>query len=314
MQQNLYTIGEVARLSGLSVQTIRYYSDIGVLPPARVTEAGYRLYSEADCARLELVRTLRGLGFGLETIAELLKGERSPAEAVALQLEALEVQLRSLRRQQTVLRAVGQGEEPAILARLGRMHTLSSLDKLEREDFLAQHLKRGLGGTTGDPGVWRAAVLDLPEHLSEEGLETWLELAEIAASEEFQETLRRQMQPLEGMDEAQWKAWGAQMQASLAQAIQAVRGDLPPDGKAAQEILAGWVMALAQVQDRTPDPEFEGWLLEYFQSVHSPQIDRYWELVARLKGWEYTPVYAQAFHWLLEGLRWRLAQARTLEP
>lgn len=312
MQQGLYTIGEVAKLSGLPVQTIRYYSDIGVLPPSQVTQAGYRLYSQADCARLELVRTLRGLGFDLETIANLLSGELSPSEAVGLQLEALEVQLRSLRRQQLVLRAVMQGEESAILARLGRMQTLSSLDKLEREAFLAQHLKRGLGGTTGDPAVWRAAVLDLPESLSEEGLEAWLELAEIGSSPEFQQTLRRQMQPLEGLDAAQIQAWNLQTQGLIAQAIEAVRGNLLPDSQESQEILKNWIAQFARLQNRQPDDEVAGWMLQYFESAHSPRMDRYWELVARLKGWEYTPIYAQAYAWLLEGLRWRLAQPRKL--
>lgn len=79
------------------MQTIRYYSDIGVLPPSLVTEGGYRLYSEADFARLELVRTLRGLGFDLQTIA--------PSDALKPQIEVLEVQMCSLERQRSVLKS-----------------------------------------------------------------------------------------------------------------------------------------------------------------------------------------------------------------
>jgi DNA-binding transcriptional MerR regulator len=53
-KDGLYKIGELSRLSGVSIKTIRHYSDQGVLPPSGVTEAGYRLYSEADRSRLEL--------------------------------------------------------------------------------------------------------------------------------------------------------------------------------------------------------------------------------------------------------------------
>jgi len=53
------SIGELAHLTGLPVKTIRYYSDIGLVPEARRTDAGYRRYDDAGLARLELVRTLR---------------------------------------------------------------------------------------------------------------------------------------------------------------------------------------------------------------------------------------------------------------
>ncbi|WP_049777822.1 MerR family transcriptional regulator [Allomeiothermus silvanus] len=207
MQQGLYTIGEVSKLSGLPVQTIRYYSDIGVLPSSGVTEAGYRLYSEADCARLELVRTLRGVGFDLKTITGLLNGELGPVDAVRLQIEALEVQVRALKRQQTLLNAVLQTDETTLLTRLNRMQTLAKLDKLEREHFLAQHVRRGLGGGQGDPTVWRAAVLDLPEEMSEAQLEAWLELAEIASDPSFQQGLQNQTQAFSQLERLDWAKW-----------------------------------------------------------------------------------------------------------
>jgi MerR family regulatory protein len=53
------SIGEVARLTGLPVKTIRYYSDIGLVAASSRTDAGYRRYDEAGLARLELIRALR---------------------------------------------------------------------------------------------------------------------------------------------------------------------------------------------------------------------------------------------------------------
>ena len=58
----LFTIGQLSRRVGVPVKTIRYWSDEGVLPVARRSAAGYRLYDLQAVARLELVATLRELG------------------------------------------------------------------------------------------------------------------------------------------------------------------------------------------------------------------------------------------------------------
>jgi DNA-binding transcriptional MerR regulator len=57
------------------------------LTPERTTDVGYRLYSAQDCLRLELIRTLRGVGFDLGTIGQLLRDKPDVRGAVALQLE-----------------------------------------------------------------------------------------------------------------------------------------------------------------------------------------------------------------------------------
>lgn len=58
----LYSIGELSRRTGLTVKTIRFYSDRGIVPPTDRSPAGYRLYGPDALARLDLVRTLRELG------------------------------------------------------------------------------------------------------------------------------------------------------------------------------------------------------------------------------------------------------------
>jgi DNA-binding transcriptional MerR regulator len=64
----LLTIGELARATGLTVRTIRYWSDEGVLTPVARSTGGYRLYDAESAARLELIRTLRQLGLGLDDV------------------------------------------------------------------------------------------------------------------------------------------------------------------------------------------------------------------------------------------------------
>src|SRR5450755_1053541 len=78
----LYSIGDLARRSGLAVRTIRFYSDRGIVAPAGHSPAGYRLYDVDAVARLDLVRTLRELDVDLPTIRKVVHRELSlPAVA-----------------------------------------------------------------------------------------------------------------------------------------------------------------------------------------------------------------------------------------
>jgi DNA-binding transcriptional MerR regulator len=66
------SVGEVARLTGISVRTLHHYDEIGLVSPAARTGAGYRRYTPADLDRLRQVLSYRALGFPLEEIATLL--------------------------------------------------------------------------------------------------------------------------------------------------------------------------------------------------------------------------------------------------
>ena len=68
-----YQIGEVAESVGLSLRTIRYYEEIGLVEPSGRTEGGFRLYTDSDVDRLRLVKALKPVGMSLETMGELLE-------------------------------------------------------------------------------------------------------------------------------------------------------------------------------------------------------------------------------------------------
>lgn len=75
-ERSLFTIEQVAARTGLTKRTLRYYEELGLLPPTDRTEGNYRRYSEADIQRLEHIKKLRDLlGFSLADIREILNAE-----------------------------------------------------------------------------------------------------------------------------------------------------------------------------------------------------------------------------------------------
>ena len=86
----MYHIKEAAQLSGVSVKTLHHYDKIGLLVPAK-SENGYRIYSQADLERLQVILYYKYLGFSLEKIAELLsQDEQALLPHLVRQLEYLQ--------------------------------------------------------------------------------------------------------------------------------------------------------------------------------------------------------------------------------
>jgi DNA-binding transcriptional MerR regulator len=67
-----FSVGQVAQLSGVTVRTLHHYDEIGLLAPTGRTAAGYRVYANADLARLRWILFYRELGFALDEIATIL--------------------------------------------------------------------------------------------------------------------------------------------------------------------------------------------------------------------------------------------------
>ncbi len=102
-----YRIGQVARVTGLSIKAIRFYESRGLLPPAQRAESGYRLYTEADLHRLEFIKQAKALGLKLGEIRELAVTAREQACAMTRPklLSVLEEQLsRTSRQIQTLMK------------------------------------------------------------------------------------------------------------------------------------------------------------------------------------------------------------------
>lgn len=72
------TIGKLAKNVGIGAGTLRYYEQLGLLPPAQRTASGYRVYGAAAATRLRFIRRAQALGFSLEEVAELLALSDNP--------------------------------------------------------------------------------------------------------------------------------------------------------------------------------------------------------------------------------------------
>jgi len=122
-----WSIGELARASGVTVRTLHYYDQIGLVSPWERTAAGHRRYVEADIRRLYRVRALCELGLSLEQVAAVLRG--SPEDLGSLR-DLLTAQLADLESQ------AGRIEERARRVQ-GLLDRLAGSVMPEPEQFLS---------------------------------------------------------------------------------------------------------------------------------------------------------------------------------
>ncbi len=295
------TIGELARRTGLTTRTIRFYSDEGLLPPADRTHAGYRLYDGESLARLELLRTLRELGLGLPDASAALAGRASVADLARRHVELLDEQIRVLRLRRSVLRAIARTEAELDEVRL--MKNLATMTDAERaaliDDFWDE-VNAGLDINPDFDAGMRSAKPVLPDDPSPEQLEAWMELAELVQDKDFRARIRAMSEGHsaargagESMDmpsaetQEQWKAWTAR----AAAAREAGEGPESATGQElAAEIMAAFGGSRAEVADR-------------MELSTDARAERYWQLMATINGWPQWPAQVPNAEWLAAALR-----------
>lgn len=318
-KQRLLKIGELANLSGVPVKTIRYYSDIGLLPPSSTSEAGFRYYSGPDAARLTLIRSLRESGIGLKRIQELFQNELDISTALTLQLHQIDSKISHLQDQKILLQTVLEHDEQDLLESLNNAQALNHLDSKGRKHFLNRQLLKALPEV--QPGenwksrlwLWQDGILRLPETISGNQVRAWLELAELVLDDVFQTRLHE-------LGETTWKRqwgrkdaeyWRVQQDELLLKALELAQHGQSPQGQQGQTLIQDFVRLNAVSMERTLDLTFASYLIGVIDGIADPLFDRYWVLIGILR--EQTPVTMwckyQARAWLLDGLRWQIRQA-----
>jgi DNA-binding transcriptional MerR regulator len=303
----LYPIGELARRTGLTVKTIRFYSDRGIVAPTDRSPAGYRLYSIDAVARLNLVRTLRSLGLDLPMIRKVVDRELSLPEAAATHAEALAAQICALRLRHAVLTAVaerGLTDEETDL-----MHQLARLSEDERRHLIGDFLDAvfgGLGVGSTFAGIMRSMTPELPGDPETEQVRAWVEWAELALDPDFRAGMRRMAE-----DQAAERASITGPRRDLAavvqdQAVPALAAGIAPASRRADPIVAALTDHYANLLDRPDDAELRRRLLARLESVTDPRRDRYLRSLAVINGWPAPESVAPAFGWSAQAVRVRI--------
>lgn len=315
-----YKIGDLAQLSGVPVKTIRHYSDVGVLPPAGTTKAGFRLYLEEDQARLELIRSLREAGFSLFTIRELLQKEMTVASMLDMELDVLEGSVRCLRRRRTLIKAALDQGDTGALAYLKSVQVLVNLDAIRREHFLGQHLDHTLQEVEKPPDwrtkLWKEEVLNFPEEINNDQFKAWLELAELMLDTSYMQHINEMMKrywgsPKEGKDT---EGWRKNQDEVLTQALEVAQGGEEPYSPQGQTLVQHYIKVNATFLNCNADLGFPRELLHMREKLLDPRVRRYWELVGILKGQSPEKMWSkyQAHSWLVEGLKWQVRKLPSL--
>ncbi|MEU0896198.1 MerR family transcriptional regulator [Streptomyces massasporeus] len=296
----LLTIGELARVTGLTVRTIRYWSDEGALPPAGRSAGGYRMYDAASVARLELIRTLRELGLGLADVRRVLAGESTVAQVAAAHVVALDAQIRALKVTRAVLSTVAKrGSDTEEMTLVNRLARLSAAERRRIvEDFMAEVFE---GIDPADPDIRRRlrfAAAQLPDDPTPEQVDAWVELAELIQDPGFRAQMR-QMIEFNAADRGPDVPAGSSlwfMSRLVSLAAQARERGIAPGTPEADEVLRDLL--------GDTDPAV---VLERLTAASHARISRYRELQAIVNGLDPQPTYDEEFLWVVAALEARTA-------
>lgn len=294
----LYTIGRLARRTGLSVHTIRFWSDSGVVPPTIRSTGGYRLYDATAVARFDLVRTLRELGIGLETIQEILARQITVAEVAQTHARALDAEIRTLKLRRAVLRTVarrGSTTEETLI-----MHKFARLSAQERQQVIDDFVEGLFAGIDLDDdamvvaGWMRELPGELPDDPTPDQVDAWVELAELVADEDFRLRLRKIV--LSGSSEPQVEAGFDLRRRVLEKAGRALADKIAPESAEGGLILGRIIEPRLSAGERAE-------LRERLRILADAQVERYWLLLSVLNDREPFPSVIPAFNWVIAALR-----------
>ncbi|MBI4779798.1 MAG: MerR family transcriptional regulator [Oscillatoriophycideae cyanobacterium NC_groundwater_1537_Pr4_S-0.65um_50_18] len=134
MQSTALKVGDLAKQTGVSVRTLHYYDEIGLLSPSHRTESGYRLYGKENILRLQQIVSLRQIGLSLEEIRECLEQQSFSFDRV-IQLhtarlrEQIELSQKLLNRLEAIAQAVSSMQTVSVEALIQTIEAMNMLEK-----------------------------------------------------------------------------------------------------------------------------------------------------------------------------------------
>jgi DNA-binding transcriptional MerR regulator len=238
--EGLWRVGDLARQSGVSVRTLHYYDQIGLLSPSRHTEGRHRLYTAGDIVRLQQIRSLQQMGFSLEEIRDCLESsEFSPHEVIALHLERLRGQIaaqqRLCDRLEKIAGRLQMAEEIPAGEFIQLVETMTMVEKYYTPEQMEEIRKRA--GTVGQErirqaeGEWQELMAKVSDEMRkgtdpadprvQELASKWMSLVNEftggnPAIEKGARTMWEQEETIHGIDTGEMREMGAYIQKAMA--------------------------------------------------------------------------------------------------
>lgn len=298
MEDSTLSIGELARRAGVSVKTVRFYSDRGLLPESARSAGGHRRYSPEALVRLRLIRSLRALDLPVPDVGRALDREDALEDVVAGHLRTLGSQLAALRWREAALRLL---QDCTAEERAERLDLVGAVSVPPTTDAMARFWRRWLQpARLPTPLLGRILELAVPPPPDEPAPAQVLAFARLHAfasascppgalrglAAHRPDAGPRPAVLYEGLEEAYELA-----------APDVLAGREPGTGEA----LDCFVSAHARSFGARDTPGFRRRLSGLLAA--EPRIDRYWQLVGELRG-PGRPTPGAAHTWLrcaLEG-------------
>ncbi|MGM7637206.1 MerR family transcriptional regulator [Bacillus sp. Hm123] len=307
-----FSIGEVAKMVGIQVRTVRYYDEIGLVKPTSYTEGGHRLYTEEDIWRLELIITLRYLDFGIDEISQLISGELPVEKALDWQIESLTTQVSALTNMITILRQAKQHQEHSLRYLYDLVHE-KALTIEKRKQFISEKVE-ALNMFDRIPSEWRNPMLFFfnkyvvhqPKTTAKQTA-AWQELQELMNDPQFVADLKNVEllfshvvhQP---RDHA--SIWIRKLENIQDRLNNALKQKCSAGSQVVQSIVEDMAMLFANSEQLGPKEEFFHRFVEYCESTRTKPLERCNTLCAII-----SPQYHQLYKGnllLYQGVQWRL--------
>ncbi|MFC9326034.1 MerR family transcriptional regulator [Kitasatospora sp. NPDC057015] len=286
------SIGELAETAGVSVKTVRFYSDSGLLPEAGRSPGGHRRYGAEALDRLRTVRRLRALGLALPAVAEILRGDTELAEALAGQRRETRRQMVELRWREAALAAF-ELAGPEGLELLGE-----ALDSPPGPDVLHAFWRRVLPVRLParlTSAIIEAAVPELPSDPTAHQALAYARLHALASDRAVAVGIRETTGPGPYCDAV--KLYEGMREAYGLAAAELRAGHHPATGDA----LDCFVQAHAAAERAVDSTDYRRTLARRTAGRGDARMERYWSLAAELRA-DGEPDMGAAHAWLAGAL------------
>ncbi|WP_434098882.1 MerR family transcriptional regulator [Streptomyces xantholiticus] len=298
----MWSIGELAERAGVTVKTVRFYSDRGLLPEATRSSGGHRRYGPEAVDRLRLIRSLRTLDLPVPDVARILDHEDALEDVVARQLRAVGSQLAALRWREAALQLLRDCNPEE---RADRLRLIGAVSVPPSTAPMARFWRRWLLPARL-PARLVSAIVDqaVPQPPDDPAPEQVLAFARLHALTTADCSGTGPCQPAAHRPETGFRA--AVLYDGLAEAYALASAQMLAQRPPHQgEALDCFVSAYAHACRARDTPAFRHGLAGRLAA--DPRIDGYWQLTAELRG-PSEPTAGAAHDWLCAALDLRTAR------